>query len=130
VRPAKDTLTIIQLRAIIAEVQADGSEGQGLIAMNYLTEQQRAALAHDLKQMSFKQANWKVKRMDPHGRLVFYRTAQRSRRWLTRYELAGLGTRVTLVEDHSVHAKLNSPLFDSDFELVDVIVEPTPDNRL
>lgn len=98
--------------------------------MSYLTEEQRAALARDLKQMSFRQANWKVKRMDPHGRLVYYRNAQRSRRWFTRYELAGLGTRVTLVEDHSVHAKPNSALLDSDFELVDVIVEPTPDNRL
>jgi hypothetical protein len=98
--------------------------------MGYLNEQQRAALAHDLRQMSFKQANWKVKRMDPRGRLAYYRNAQQPRRWLTRYDLVGLGTRVTLVETHSVHSKRDSDLLASDFELVDVIVEPTPDNRL
>lgn len=98
--------------------------------MGYLTEQQREALARELKRMNFKQANWKVKRMDPRGRLVFYRNAQQARRWLTRYELEGLGTRVTLVEEHVARPRPNGQRMESDFELVDVIVEPTPDNRL
>lgn len=98
--------------------------------MGYLTEQQRAALARELKQMNFRQANWKVKRMDPRGRLAFYRNAQQARRWLTRYELVGLGTRVTLVEEHVERPKPDSVRTESQFELVDVIVEPTPDNRL
>ena len=98
--------------------------------MGYLTEQQRAALARELKEMNFRQANWKVKRMDPRGRLVFYRNSQTARRWHTQYELVGMGTRVTLIEEHVTRPQLNSALMDSDFDMVDVIVEPTPDNRL
>jgi hypothetical protein len=69
--------------------------------------------------------------MDRRGRLVFYRNAQRTDQWLTRYELVGLGTRVTLVEAHyDAPDRRKENRTRAEFDLVDVIVEPTPDNRL
>lgn len=97
--------------------------------MAYLTTEERSKLLNELKNMSFNQANGKLRHIDPHGRLVYYRNAQTTGRWLTRYELTGLGTRVTLVESHSGKATEKANRLKSTFELVDVIVEPTSDNR-
>jgi hypothetical protein len=55
--------------------------------MAYLNEQQREELLNQLKDMSFNQANWKLRLMDKQGRLAFYRNAQQTGRWLTRYVL-------------------------------------------
>jgi hypothetical protein len=95
--------------------------------MAYLNEQERLSLLDELKDMSFNRAKGKVRGLDPKARLAFYRNAQQVGRWMTRYELPSLGTRVTLVESHKDVAK-NSKI-KSEFELVEVIVEPTPDNR-
>lgn len=95
--------------------------------MAYLNEQERLALLNELKDMSFNRAKGKVRSLDPNARLAFYRNAQEVGRWMTRYELPSLGTRVTLVESHEDVAK-NSKM-KSEFELVEVIIEPTPDNR-
>jgi hypothetical protein len=46
---------------------------------------------------------------------------------MTRFELKGLGTRVTLVETYGT--KQQGGRTKADFQLVDVVVEPTPDNR-
>ena len=97
--------------------------------MAYLTTEERTKLQADLAQLKFNQANGRLKRMDSKGRLVFYRNAQRVGQWWTRYELNGLGTVVTLVEQHRDKATGNPKLVKSEFDLVEVIVEPTPDNR-
>ncbi|MBC6938129.1 MAG: hypothetical protein DWB42_20190 [Chloroflexi bacterium] len=93
--------------------------------MAYLNEQQRAQLRDELKNLKFNQAKGRLRRMDPKARLVFYRNSQQVGRWLTRYDLESLGTRVTLVEQNRVSSSMRS-----EWELVDVKVEPTPDNRL
>lgn len=93
--------------------------------MAYLDEQQRAQLRDELKNLKFNQAKGRLRRMDSKARLVFYRNSQQVGRWLTRYDLESLGTRVTLVEENRVNDRMRS-----EWELVDVKVEPTPDNRL
>lgn len=95
--------------------------------MAYLNEQERLALLNELSRMDFNQARRKLRHLDPRGRLVYYRNAQEVGRLLTRYDLPSLGTRVTLVENHH-DVKKNSKI-RSEFQLVEVIIEPTPDNR-
>jgi hypothetical protein len=98
--------------------------------MAYLTAEQRQALQAELKQMSFRQANGKLKRIDPLGRLAYYRNAQQTGQWLTRYILTGLGTQVTLVEVNTPTDKKKPNRVSNDYVFADVIVEPTADNRL
>ena len=99
--------------------------------MAYLTKEERAQLQAELAQMNFRQANFKLKRLDPRGRLAFYRNAQNTGKWMTRHVLTSLGTQVTLVELNSYRQKLNkADRVHNDYNLVDVIVEPTADNRL
>ena len=98
--------------------------------MAYLTKEQRDALQAELASLSFKQAQGKLKHMDPKGRLAYYRNAQRTDKWMTRWVLTGLGTQVTLVESNIVSDEKKPNRIKNDYALVDVIVEPTPDNRL
>ena len=95
--------------------------------MAYLNEQQRLALLNELKDMSFNQAKGKVRSLDPKARLAYYRNAQQVGRWLTRYDLPTLGTRVTLVETHRDVG--NGSTVKAEFQFEEVIVEPTPDNK-
>jgi hypothetical protein len=95
--------------------------------MAYLNEQQRLSLLNELKDMKFNKAKGKVRGMDPKSRLAFYRNAQGVGRWMTRYDLPTLGTRVTLVESHQ--DKGDGSKVKSEFEMVEVIVEPTADNK-
>ena len=98
--------------------------------MAYLTKEQRDALQTELAGMSFRQAQGKLKHIDSKGRLAYYRNAQRTGRWMTRWVLTGLGTQVTLVESNIVSDKKQPNRVKNDYALVDVIVEPTADNRL
>jgi hypothetical protein len=95
--------------------------------MAYLNAQERLALLNELKDMSFNRAKGKIRSLDPKGRLAFYRNSQEVGRWLTRYELPTLGTRITLVESHRDEGKDSK--VKSEFQFEEVIVEPTPDNR-
>ena len=95
--------------------------------MAYLNAQERQALVDELKIMSFNGAKGKVRGLDPKGRLAYYRNAQEVGRWMTRYELPTLGTRVTLVESHREVGKDSK--VKSEFQFDEVILEPTPDNR-
>lgn len=97
--------------------------------MAYLTEQERDVLLNELRNMTFRQAQGKLRRMDEKARMAYYRNAQQTGRWLTRYVLPGLGTRVTLVETHTKMATNKEKRLKSEYEFVEVIVEPTPDNR-
>ncbi|MBZ0301673.1 MAG: hypothetical protein K8J31_18140 [Anaerolineae bacterium] len=98
--------------------------------MAYLTQEQRDALKAELEQLPFRQANGRLKHMDSHGRLAYYRNAQRTDQWMTRWVLTGLGTQVTLVETNVKTDKDKPNRVKNDYALIDVIVEPTPDNRL
>ncbi len=95
--------------------------------MAYLNADERQKLLDELKRMRFHQAKHKLIRMDPKGRLVYYRNNQNTNKWLTRIDLVSYGTRVTLVEESRLREK-NGKTY-AEFELTEIIVEPTPDNR-
>ncbi len=99
--------------------------------MAYLNTQEREALLTELKSLDFLHAKRKLITSDQKGRLCYYRNSQRSGFLETRFDLEGLGTRVTLVEKHDRTPSEKKPgIYDSSYEIVDVIVEPLPDNRL
>ena len=95
--------------------------------MAYLNQQQRTALRDELKALTFDKAKSRLRRMDPQGRLVYFRNVQTVDQWTTRFELARLGARVTLVE--TLKTQGGGTRQKVEYELVDVIVEPTPDNH-
>ncbi len=95
--------------------------------MAFLNADQREKLANELKELKFNQAKGRVRGMDAASRLAFYRNSQGVGRWLTRYDLPTLGTRVTLVETYDVKAK--SGKLRSEFDFSEVIVEPLPGNN-
>jgi hypothetical protein len=92
--------------------------------MTPYTEQQRQQLLHELVKMKFNKAKAKVRGLDPAGRLVYYRNSQGVGRWMTRFDLPTLGTRVTLVESHQ--DAQHGEKIKSEFELSEVIVEALP----
>ena len=101
--------------------------------MAFLNKQERERLESELKGMKFGRAAGKLRALDPNGRLVYYRNAQETGELLTRYELKGLGARVTLVEIQVKKPTLVIHMVNSnktDYDLIDVNVEPTADNRL
>ncbi len=95
--------------------------------MVFLNQAQREALLNDLKGMKFNRAKNKLLRLDPAGRLAYYRNVQQSGEWHTKFILEGLGTAVTLVEVN--HAENDQPRNKQRFEFTNIIVEPTPENR-
>jgi hypothetical protein len=96
--------------------------------MAFLNKQEREALLNELAGMKFNRAQWKLARLDPKGRLAYIRNAQAPGQLWTRYELTGLGTRVTLIEEHSSQAD-KAGKSKADNALIEVVVEPTPENR-
>ncbi len=95
--------------------------------MAFLNADQRQKLANDLKELKFNQAKGRVRGMDAASRLAFYRNSQGVGRWLTRYDLPTLGTRVTLVETNGVKSKDGK--LRSEFGFSEVIVEALPGNN-
>jgi hypothetical protein len=95
--------------------------------MAYLNAEQREKLVNDLKGLPFNKAKGKVRGMDANSRLVYYRNSQGVGRWLTRFDLPSLGTRVTLVESHKDTA--NHGKIKSEYDLSEVIAEALPDNK-
>ena len=96
--------------------------------MAYLNESERGQLLEELRGMKFNRAKGKLLRLDPKGRLVYFRNAQQAGEWHTRFALEGLGAVVTLVELN--HAANDQPRNKQRFEFVNIVIEPTPDNRL
>ncbi len=92
--------------------------------MAFLNQQEREALLNEIKDLRFNQIKGRLFRKDKKCRLAFFRNVQETNRWMTRYILEGLGTQVTLVEslDHS-NGKAT-------YKLEEIIVAPTPENRL
>lgn len=95
--------------------------------MAYLNEQERDKLLDELKDMKFNSAKGKLARMDPKGRLAYYRNVQMAGEWHTKYILEGLGTVVTLIEvNNSANTEAHNKQY---YEFINIIVEPTPSNR-
>ena len=95
--------------------------------MAYLNQAERKSLLDDLSGMKFNRAKFRLQRMDPKGRLLYFRNVQQSGEWHTKFVLAGLGAEVTLVEVN--HAENNQYRNNQNFEFVNVIVQPTAANN-
>lgn len=98
--------------------------------MAFLNTDERNQLRDELKQLDFVHAKRRLFLADKKGRLAFFRNAQHSGQLETRFDLDGLGTRVTLIEKHSRTLSRNGEYYDSHYDLVDIVVEPLPGNRL
>ncbi|MEP7293324.1 MAG: hypothetical protein ABI835_16190 [Chloroflexota bacterium] len=103
--------------------------------MAYLNQQEREKLLDELTRMSIGKARGKLRRMDAKGKIAFMRNAQSPGEYVTRYDLHGLGTVVTLVEREG-EAAVTKDLAGSasvrskpEFRLAEVTVEPMPENR-
>ena len=86
---------------------------------------ERQGLLDELSGMKFGRAKGKLARMDAKGRLVYYRNAQQSGEWHTKYALESLGIAVTLVELN--HAANDQSSNKQNFEFVNVVIEPLDD---
>lgn len=92
--------------------------------MAYLNKSERDALLEELRGKRFERCQRILVLKDENVRLKYYRNVQETDRWMTRYVLPSLGTQVTLVEGLSTEGG------NRNFSLNEIIVEPTPDNRL
>lgn len=92
--------------------------------MAYLNKSERDALLEELRGKRFERAQRILVLKDQNVRLKYFRNIQETDRWMTRYVLPDLGTQVTLVEG------LKTDGGNRTFTLNEIIVEPTPDNRL
>lgn len=97
--------------------------------MAYLNAQERDALLSELSRMDFNKAKARLRRMNHKAKLALFRNVQYTGEWITRYDLPGLGTRVTLVEDRVPSSGDPNRREQAKYELVKVIVEPLPENR-
>ena len=98
--------------------------------MSFLNAQERSDLLDDLKKRKYGSAKRKLRRLDPKGRMAYFRNAQAPGRIVTCYHLEGLGTRVYLIETMRRAPLANTDRkFRAKFDFVEVIVEPTPENR-
>lgn len=92
--------------------------------MAHLNKQERDALLDELKDKRFERCQRILVLKDPKSRLKFWRNSQEVGRWMTRYILPSYGTQVTLVESLDLTGDKRN------FSLAEIIVEPTPDNKL
>lgn len=103
--------------------------------MAYLNRAEREQLLNELKTMSFNRAKGKLRRMDPNGRIAYFRNAQESGKLYTRFELHGMGTTVTLIErdwdkvQTTEAAGAASTRLKPGFDLIEVVVEPMASNK-
>ncbi|MCE2472654.1 MAG: hypothetical protein J4G18_12315 [Anaerolineae bacterium] len=95
--------------------------------MAFLNQAQRKSLLDELSGMKLWRAKFKLRLMDPKCRLRYLRNVQQTGEWHTSYILETLGAQVTLVEVN--HAANDQYRNQQNFEFVNVIVEPTPDNN-
>lgn len=89
--------------------------------MATFSQAQRQALLDELSGMKFGRAKAKLARMDPGGRLAYYRNVQQAGEWHTKFLLEGMGIAVTLVEVN--HAGNDQARNKQNFEFVNVIIE-------
>lgn len=98
--------------------------------MAYLNAQEREQLRQNLLNMSYNEAKDRLWSIDPRGRLAYWRNVQRVGEWDTRFVLDGLGVCVSLVEVEHKRPTDEDGISRRSFEMVDVRVEPTDDNKL
>lgn len=98
--------------------------------MAFLNAQERERLKNDLLGMSYNRAKGRLNRLDPQGKMVYWRNSQKVGELHTRFDLLGLGTTVSLVEKMNLKPTDKDRVSRTSFELTDVIVEPLPENRL
>jgi hypothetical protein len=99
--------------------------------MAYLNQQEREELANALIDKTYLQAKRTVRNMDRQSKLGVMRNMQRSGELLTRYTLPNKGAIVSLIEQRTTGYHDGTPEERQrvNYELVRVVVEPTPDNR-
>jgi hypothetical protein len=97
--------------------------------MEFLNAEARQKLANELVDMKYERAKQKLLKMDPQGRLAFFRNTQRVGSLMTKVVLPSFGAAVTLVEKHSSSTDPISSKIKGDNKMVEVIVEPTADNK-
>ncbi len=104
--------------------------------MAYLTREERQKLLDDIKDLPFNRIKGKLRRLDKKGVMAVWRNAQTTGKLMTRFDLHGLGTVVTLIEQEiETPNRTDAPgsvalRQKSDLELREVIVSPMPENRL
>ena len=92
--------------------------------MAFMNKTERDALLDRIKDKRFNRIKGILRGQDRKIKLAYYRNIQEVDRWMTRYILPTRGVQVTLVESQKVDG------FKTDYELVEIIVEPTAENRL
>lgn len=98
--------------------------------MAYLNEREREELANALIQKTYLQAKRTVRNMDRQSKLGVMRNMQQTGELLTSYTLPNKGARVSLIEKRTGgYDGTPDTRQRADYELVRVVVEPTPDNR-
>ncbi len=99
--------------------------------MAFINKQEREELERELKEMNdFIKVKRRLFTIDQKGRLVYFRNAQYANRLMTRFDLEGLGTRVTIFEKHTREPDKGGQYWNSHYELDDIEVEALPENRL
>jgi hypothetical protein len=97
--------------------------------MTYLNAEQREQFAQGLAKQKFNQAKWRLLKMDPKGRLVFFRNTQDVGYLMTRFELPTSGVMVTLYEHPGSKTDSITKKTTVANSMAQVVVEPTPDNK-
>jgi hypothetical protein len=96
--------------------------------MAFLNKQERDALLNDIKEKNFNGIRGYVHGKDAKARLAYFRNVQESGKWMTRYVLEGLGTKVTVYE--KIYAEKKDGFSERKYEIEQIVVEPTANNRL
>lgn len=95
--------------------------------MAFLSKDERDALAQEIKDKNFGQIRGYVHGKDDTARLAYFRNAQESGKWMTRYVLEGLGTMVTVYEELKEEKK--GWFNKRKYVIEQIVVEPTKANR-
>jgi hypothetical protein len=98
--------------------------------MSAMDAEQRQKFASELVKMKYNQAKWKLLRMDPEGRIRFYRNTQRVGYLMTSFELPTYNVRATLYEIHSSTTDPLTSKISGDNKLAEVIVEPLDESKM
>ncbi|MBE0689716.1 MAG: hypothetical protein IH587_06290 [Anaerolineae bacterium] len=97
--------------------------------MMYLNAEQREEFAQELVKQKFNQAKGRLLKMDPKGRLAFFRNTQEVGYLMTRFELPASGVMVTLYERPGSKTDPITKKTTVANSMAQVVVEPTPDNK-
>ncbi len=97
--------------------------------MTYMNAEQREQLAQELVDLKFNQAKWRLLKMDPDGRLAYFRNTQSVGYLMTRFVLPTHGITVTLYEHPGSKTDPATQKTKVANSMAQVVVEPTPENK-